>query len=43
MKQFIPILIGPNPELVEDDYFKKADGAVISIPQRAPEGAILHR
>ena len=30
-----------NPELVEDDYFKKADGAVISIPQRAPEGAIL--
>ena len=30
-----------HPELVEDDYFRAHDTAVISIPQKAPEGAIL--
>ena len=30
-----------HPELVEDDFFKPDSQAVISIPQRAPEGGIL--
>ena len=30
-----------HPELVEDEYFRPLDQAVISIPQKAPEGAIL--
>ena len=30
-----------HPELVEDDFFKPHIQAVISIPQRAPEGSIL--
>jgi len=30
-----------HPELVEDDYFRAHDTAVISIPQKAPEGSIL--
>ena len=30
-----------HPELVEDDFFKPESQAVISIPQRAPEGGIL--
>ena len=30
-----------HPELVEDDYFRGHDTAVISIPQKAPEGSIL--
>jgi len=30
-----------HPELVEDDYFRSHDTAVISIPQQAPEGSIL--
>ena len=30
-----------HPELVEDEYFRPHDTAVISIPQKAPEGAIL--
>lgn len=30
-----------HPELVEDDEFDKEDGAVISVPQRAPPGSIL--
>jgi ribonucleoside-triphosphate reductase len=30
-----------NPELVEDEYFRPHDTAVISVPQKAPEGAIL--
>ena len=34
-------LIENHPELVEDDYFRSHEQAVISIPQRAPEGAIL--
>lgn len=29
------------PELVEDDFFKPATQAIISIPVKAPEGAIL--
>ncbi len=29
-----------HPELVEDEYFRPHDTAVISVPQRAPEGAI---
>ena len=30
-----------HPELLEDDEFDKEDGAVISVPQRAPPGSIL--
>jgi ribonucleoside-diphosphate reductase alpha chain len=30
-----------HPELVEDEYFRPHDTAVITIPQRAPEGSIL--
>jgi ribonucleoside-diphosphate reductase alpha chain len=30
-----------HPELVEDDFFKPSIQAVISVPQRAPEGSIL--
>jgi len=30
-----------HPELVEDEYFRPHDTAVISIPQRAPESAVL--
>lgn len=30
-----------NPELVVDEYFRPHDTAVIEIPQKAPEGAIL--
>jgi ribonucleoside-diphosphate reductase alpha chain len=29
-----------HPELIEDEYFSPHDTAVISVPQRAPEGAI---
>ena len=29
-----------HPELIEDEYFSPHDTAVISIPQKAPEGAI---
>ncbi len=34
-------LVKHIPELVEDDYFRSHDTAVISIPQKAPEGSIL--
>lgn len=34
-------LIIHNPELVEDDFFKPNIQAVISVPQKAPENAIL--
>ena len=34
-------LLNNHPELIEDEYFRPHDTAVISIPQRAPEGAIL--
>ena len=30
-----------HPELIEDEYFRPHDTAVISIPQKAPVGAIL--
>ena len=30
-----------HPELVEDEYFRPHDTAVISVPQMAPEGSIL--
>jgi len=30
-----------HPDMVEDEYFRPHDTAVISIPQKAPEGAIL--
>ena len=34
-------LVNNHPELVEDEYFRPHDTAVIQIPQKAPEGAIL--
>jgi len=30
-----------HPELIEDDFFRPHDTAIISIPQKAPKGAIL--
>ena len=30
-----------HPTLIEDDYFRPHDTAVISIPQKAPEGSIM--
>lgn len=30
-----------HPDMVEDEYFRPHDTAVISVPQRAPEGAIM--
>jgi len=32
-----------HPELLEDDYFKPNQQAVISVPQRAPEGAVTRQ
>jgi ribonucleoside-diphosphate reductase alpha chain len=34
-------LVANHPELVEDDFFKPTIQAVISVPQRAPQGSIL--
>ncbi len=34
-------LANNHPELVEDEYFRPHDTAVISIPQKAPAGSIL--
>ena len=34
-------LVNNHPELVEDEYFRPHDTAVISIPQKAPTGAIM--
>ena len=34
-------LASNHPELIEDEYFRPHDTAVISIPQKAPEGAIM--
>ena len=34
-------LLNNHPQLVEDDYFRGHDTAVISIPQESPEGSIL--
>ena len=36
-------LINNHPEIVEDEFFKPTQQAVISIPQRAPEGAITRQ
>ena len=33
--------IRDSPDLIEDEYFRPHDTAVISIPQKAPEGSIL--
>jgi len=30
-----------HPELLEDDFFRPHDTAIISVPQKAPEGSIL--
>ena len=32
-----------HPELVEDEYFRPHDTAIIGVPQRAPEGAITRQ
>jgi len=34
-------LLDNHPELVEDEYFRPHDTAVIQVPQKAPEGSIL--
>ena len=34
-------LLNNHPELIEDEFFRPHDTAVISVPQKAPEGAIL--
>ena len=34
-------LLKNQPELVEDEYFRPHDTAVISVPQKAPEGSVL--
>ena len=34
-------LANNHPELIEDEYFRPHDTAVISIPQKAPTGAIM--
>jgi len=34
-------LLNNHPELVEDEFFRPHDTAVISVPQKAPEGSIL--
>ena len=34
-------LVINHPELVEDEFFRPHDTAVISVPQKAPEGAIM--
>jgi ribonucleoside-triphosphate reductase (thioredoxin) len=33
-------LLKNHPEILEDDYFRPHDTAIIALPQRAPEGAI---
>jgi len=34
-------LLANHPELVEDDYYRSYDTAIISVPQKAPKGSIL--
>ena len=34
-------LVNNHPELLEDDYFRSHDTAIITIPQKAPQGSIL--
>ena len=41
MRQYTHILMYNHPELVEDEYFRPHDTAVISIPQKAPKGSIM--
>tara|TARA_B100001093_G_scaffold104826_1_gene97085 strand:- start:3519 stop:5072 length:1554 start_codon:yes stop_codon:yes gene_type:complete len=36
-----PYLHENHPELIDDEYFRPHDTAVIEIPQKAPEGSIL--
>jgi len=36
-----PHLVANHPELVEDEYFRPHDTAVIAVPQKAPQGAVL--
>ena len=36
-----PYLLENHPELVKDEKFRPHDTAVIEVPQRAPEGAVL--
>jgi ribonucleoside-triphosphate reductase (thioredoxin) len=36
-------LVANHPEIVEDEFFKPTQQAVISIPQRAPEGAVTRQ
>lgn len=36
-------LASNHPELVEDDYFRSHDTAVISVPQMAPKGSITRK
>jgi len=36
-----PYLVENHPALIEDEYFRPHDTAVIQIPQKAPEGSIL--
>ena len=36
-----PYLLNNHPELVEDEFFRPHDTAVISIPQKSPQGSIL--
>jgi len=32
-----------HPELIEDEYFRPHDTAIIKVPQKAPEGAITRK
>ena len=36
-----PYLLENHPDLIKDEYFRPHDTAVIEIPQKSPEGAIL--
>ena len=36
-------LLNNHPEIVEDEFFKPTQQAVVSIPQRAPEGAVTRQ
>jgi len=36
-----PYLLENHPELIEDEFFRPHDTAVISVPQKAPAGAVL--
>jgi len=38
-----PYLLENHPELLEDEFFKPTQQAVISVPQKAPEGAITRQ